>query len=314
MSNTSADQPPLARDVTVCIPAYGVCPHLQTVISALNKQTALPAAIVVAHSGEGNPAETLLSRQIPLQVVHSDQRWFAGKARNRAAGQAVTDWLVFLDADVRPVPAWLDRLLQAVPAYGARSIIGGSIGVAEAGGYWGMALWLAEFSSHHSYVPSAKRHAIGSFTTLVARDFFQEVGGYPEAYQTSQDVAFASKVRAHGGAVVYHQGPLVEHFNVAGFTHFLQHSKVLGKGGAAVRRAYDLPGSSAARFPPLAFGLGLLRLIKVTGRVVVYGKGIRTLALILAPGVLIHIAIWSWCFFLTAWSLRRNRDWADLGH
>lgn len=288
---------PLSSDVTVCIPAYGPCPYLPTVIAALNAQTAPPASIVIGHSGEGDPSGRLESPTVPLAVLHSDERWCAGEARNRAAAQATTPWLAFMDADVHPAPDWLEQLLRAVPIYGDRGLIGGSIGYAETGGYWGMALWMSEFSSHHPYVPSARRHAIGSFTTLVRRELFDRVGGYPVKLYPAEDVAFAQLIREHGGDAVYHQGPLVAHYNISGFAHFARHARRLAESSATVRRQFDLPGSLAVRMPLLAFPMGLARFAMIYGRVLLYGAGFRARALALAPGVIVFLALFSFHFF-----------------
>jgi GT2 family glycosyltransferase len=305
---------PRSSEVTICIPAYGPSAHLGDVVAALDGQTARPAMIVICHSGAGDPARPLTRTSgVPVVALHVDERLYAGEARNRAAQEATTPWIAFLDSDVLPAPDWLERLLAAVAVYGDRGLIGGSIGFARSGGYWGMSLWMSEFSSHHPYVPSERRHAIGGFTTLVRRDLFQKVGGYPPNLYPAEDVAFCHLIREAGGSVVYHQGPLVAHFNIPGFAHFARHTRLLAEASAEVRSRFKLPGSLAATVPLLSFPMGLARLLKIWGRVARHGSGYRRMALIHAPGVVVFTAIHSYHHYRASRRLAKDRKPVGVG-
>ena len=72
--------------MTVCIATFG-----DSAWSALAKRTALPSA----------------QMQAPVVMVHGES---LAQARNAAAAEADTEWLVFLDADDQLAPGYVDGL------------------------------------------------------------------------------------------------------------------------------------------------------------------------------------------------------------
>ena len=278
--------------VSVGIPAYGPCPHLGRVVDRLLAQTVPPLEIVVVHSGPGDPTAALAAKDRRVRVLHRDRRLFAGAARNIAADQSRGTRLAFIDADVVPVDTWLENLLKAVQARPGSYVVG-SVGYAQSGGYWGLALWTIEFAGVHPYLPSRETQAIASCTMLVPAAALARVGGFPSGLAAAEDTVLGAKLRAAGFTPWFQADARVDHLNLAGFRHFAAHLYRLGRHSALARRAVPLRGRLAARFWPLAAVLFLSKFIDTYGRALRRGHGHRWLFVALAPGVLLGLVIWN---------------------
>lgn len=89
--------------ISVVIPTYNEEKYIGLLLRDLNAQTALPKKIIVADCFSEdktlNVAKTFKSR-IPVEILQSNIR-SAGGARNVGARAAETDYLLFIDADIR---------------------------------------------------------------------------------------------------------------------------------------------------------------------------------------------------------------------
>ena len=296
---------PMCRDtdtISVLIPAYNACPVLTMGIDLLLTQTVEPREVIVVHSGSHDPTRVLAGRDPRIRVIHTDERLFAGAARNVAAAHATGRWLAFMDADVMPARDWLESMLQAVQL-DANRLVGGAIGYAESGGYWGLALWTTEFGAFHPLLPDREAKGLASANMMVSAEAFAQVGGFPSRFARGEDTLFGASLRARGATLWFCAAARVNHVNVAGFRHFAEHLFRLGQMSALCRRAMPLPGSSAVRFWPLAFGLFASKFAMIAYVVLRWGRGLRLRFCGLAPGVLLGVAVWN-AGFLTG--LRRT--------
>ncbi|MCZ6773647.1 MAG: glycosyltransferase family A protein, partial [Proteobacteria bacterium] len=146
----------MTSDISVVIPAYGQCPHLSDAIDAILSQSIQPTEIIVVHSGSFDPTCALTAKSDLIWVIHSDRRLLAGAARNLGAQRARGRWFAFLDADVKPTRTWLERLIEAAGDRDDRLLVG-SIGYEISGGYWGLCLWVTEFSAIHPGLPDGEK-------------------------------------------------------------------------------------------------------------------------------------------------------------
>jgi len=279
-------------DVSVIIPAYGDCPHLEVVVDSLLDQIVKPGEIIIVHSGPANPASGLESRDARIKVCHFPKRLYAAAARNHGLEKANGRWAAFLDADVRPVRGWLADLLKTM-AQGPRRFVIGSIGFAETGGYWGLCLWSIEFSQYHPDLPQRTIKGGASANLLAAMEDLQSAGGFPEWMAASEDALLCASLHRIGLISWFCPGARVDHFNISGFHHFRRHLISYGMWSAISRKIMPLKGRITIRIWPLAFFLWLLRFSIICGRALAGGAGNRMRFLVLLPGIFFGLLIWN---------------------
>ncbi|HYD25024.1 MAG TPA: glycosyltransferase [Croceibacterium sp.] len=279
-------QPSLA----VIVPAHGPSPHLAAVLHALLAGDDRPDRIIVSHSGSHDPREWL-ARDFPqVCALHSTERLFAGAARNRGAAHAQAEVLAFCDNDTVPERDWVARIRRRF-AEGETGFLVGSVGVAESGGYWGMATWLCEFSEQAPWRPAGEQLGGASCNMAVRAADFAKVGGFPEDFRAGQDTMLFFRLRDAGLTQWFDPGLVVRHYNLAGFRRFVRHLSNQGRHFAKVRLSAPLPGSVAVRFWPLAPLLGVAKAARIVGRIV-HARRFGTLAGRL-PGVAIGMIAWA---------------------
>jgi glycosyltransferase involved in cell wall biosynthesis len=275
---------------------FGAAPFLPALIDRLDCQTVGPQEILVIHTGAHDPTRLIAAAHPRLLIIHQEDRLFAGEARNRGLAEASGRWVAFLDSDVLPEPDWLENMHAAL-CQNPNCIVAGSVGVARAGGYWGLSLWAIEFSSVHPYLPDRAMAGGCSANLAAARETLLSVGGYPETVKTSEDVTLTARCRAAGLTNRFCSGAVVGHHNIPGLGHMVSHLASLGLWSAAARRREALPGSFVIRLWPLAGFLWIYRLALVYGRVLRWGKGYRAAFLIRLPAIVLAAFVWN-CGFL----------------
>ena len=233
--------------ISVLIPAYNECPGLVTGVDLILAQTVKPLEIIIVHSGSHDPSRALAGRVPRVRVIHRDERLFAGAARNVASDHARGEWLAFIDADVLPAADWLENLSAAMRRDPNR-LIGGSVGYAATGGYWGLSLWTIELSGVHPFLPDCQTQGLGSGNMMISAAAFSRVGGFPSQFPAAEETILGAKLRAVGVPTWFCAAARVDHVNIGGVPHFARHLFRLGRLSAIARRAAPLGGRVAVKF------------------------------------------------------------------
>lgn len=278
------------RSIAVVIPAYGPSPHLRAVLEGVRAQSRKPDAIYVSHSGSHDPSEWI-AREFPeVRALHSQERLYAGAARNRAARMAETDILAFTDCDTVPNPDWLEHAEQTLEKHPDGFVVG-SVGVANTGGYWGMTTWLCEFSEQAPWRPAGVQTGGASCNMAVWAAHLREVDYFPEGFRAGQDTMLLYRLRNSGHEQRFVSKMSVGHFNIAGFGHMSKHLLNQGRHFAKVRLSADLPGRNAVRFWPMAPLLGVAKGARVFARML--GNSQIGKTLYYGPGIVVGLTIWT---------------------
>jgi GT2 family glycosyltransferase len=281
--------------ITVIVPVYGEGPHLEEVVASLDRQLGDKSRIVISHSGAGDPTSRFANNP-KVTVLHSEDRLFAGAARNRGMALADTDWVAFIDEDAVPAPGWSAALRQAIAEDDADCIIG-AIDYEVSGGYWGVALWFVEFGSVHPYMPKRELTGGPSANMAVRRELFAQGGGFPEDWRSSEELVAQARMIAAGKRMIFEPTLVVFHFNQSGAGRVLGHLFLYGRFGARLRRAFPfLPGARAVRHPFLSMGLWLARLGQMTRRIAVARKAPKLQFLLHLPAIIVCLVTWNLSF------------------
>lgn len=105
-------------DISVIVTSYNRPDALHLVLSALAQQTQLPSEVIVADDGSTEATRQLITQlktqlNYPLKHIWQiDAGFQAAKIRNKAALQAGSPYLIFLDGDCVPFPDFITRHRQ----------------------------------------------------------------------------------------------------------------------------------------------------------------------------------------------------------
>lgn len=276
--------------IAIIIPAYGPTPHLRAVLDGIRIQSKRPDAVYVSHSGSHDPSDWISHEYPEVRALHSEERLYAGAARNRAVRLSDEELLAFTDCDTVPDVNWLKHALTTLENNPDGFAVG-SVAVARSGGYWGMTTWLCEFSEQAPWRPEGVQAGGASCNMVVRASHLQAVGYFPEGFRAGQDTMLFFRLRESGLKQRFVPEMSVGHFNIPGFRHMARHLLNQGRHFAKVRLSADLPGKTAVRFWPIAPLLGVAKAYRVFMRML--GNFQIGKAIYYAPGLLVGLTIWT---------------------
>jgi GT2 family glycosyltransferase len=123
-SDSPAHSVPSNSSVSVIVVTWNGRHHLETCLPALIGQTLLPDEVIVVDNGsDDGTAEWLKDEHVGVKLVALQQnRGFAGG--NLAGLEAASgEYIVLLNNDTRPEPAWLERLVRCAQAHPGTGMI-----------------------------------------------------------------------------------------------------------------------------------------------------------------------------------------------
>ncbi|HSJ16582.1 MAG TPA: glycosyltransferase [Solirubrobacterales bacterium] len=259
---TPPDRPP----VSVVVPFIG---DRGAVISlAANLERLNPCLgdelIVADNTREGMPGGVLLPSSV--QVVRAARERSAYHARNTGARAARNQWILFIDADCRPVPHLLAAYFDPPPPNGCGALAGAVVGAG------GQSALIARYARARGFLNMAGgtvgpgwRIAVGG-NVLVRRAAFESVGGFVEGIRSGGDVDLSRRLIAARWTIEERRAALVEHRHRDRLVPFLATIARYAAGSRWLNRRY--PGHSP-RWPltrQLALSARDAALLSVRGR------------------------------------------------
>jgi GT2 family glycosyltransferase len=183
-----------------------------------------PFEVIVVLNGAGDSVRSAVFGQVEgATVIESPvNRGFAGGC-NLAAIQAHGEFLVFLNDDARPEPAWLDSLIASARVHPDAGAIASRVhdpdgSLQEAGARIladavGMAIGLGAEVLPIELSEARPVDFGGAEALLVRRELFEELGGFDQAYDPAyfEDVDLCLRLRAAGWNIVYEPSAVVIH-------------------------------------------------------------------------------------------------------
>lgn len=187
------------------------CPLIDRALAALRDQGAPGPGVEVLVVGRDAPGK--VPRDGTLRFLETAERLNPAAARNRAVAEARGEILLFLDADCRPLPGWLERLSAALER---SPIAGGAVTfptAPEATSVWALADNIASFHELLTDRPEEGRtlRPLGSLSLAVRREAWEQVGPFDETLPTSEDHDWVLRARAAGLATAFAPAAVVEH-------------------------------------------------------------------------------------------------------
>ncbi len=254
-----------SRLVSVIIPvrneAAGIGGLVREVIAQAPTGVAVEVIVVDDGSTDGT---TEVAKAAGARVVTLDNGGNPAIGRNRGALLAAGDPLVFLDADCRPAPGWLARLLASHDAGAA--VVGGALDLPPGLSPMARCDYYCGWYHVHSRRPGGEvpNHPPGNLSVR-RREFVRSPGfseQQPVAY-AHEELAWQAEVRRRGGRIQFEPAAIVYHYNRPGFRNLLRrnyrwgYSAIESKaptGAARLAWVYRYPALLVAASLPLALG------------------------------------------------------------
>lgn len=191
--------------ISVVVPVLNEEDSIRVLLDSLLAQTRVPDEIVVADGGSTDRTpqiiETYIARGLALRFIQ-EQGALPGRGRNIAAAHATSEWLAFIDAGIRPAPDWLEALAARVEREPeADAVYGAWQPVADS--------FFKECAAI-AYVPPPSIEVDGRWmrprfiaSSLLRREIWRKVGGFPEHLRSAEDLLFMNEVERAGARIAY---------------------------------------------------------------------------------------------------------------
>jgi len=160
------------------------------------------------------PAVTAAPTSGFFRVVRAYERQSSYYARNRGAQGARGTWLLFLDADVHPVPDLIDRYLSIQPANRAGFLVGSVLDVRALGRK--RESFASRYSRLRRLIDQANTLQMGrpyakTANCVVRRVAFEEVGGFAGGVRSGGDADLCFRLQSAGWSFELRSDAVVEH-------------------------------------------------------------------------------------------------------
>ncbi len=236
--------------VDVVVPFRGDDAALAAAAAALARLTLGPDDTLRIADNRRAARAARAGRAGPAEIVAAGGPPSSYSARNRAAGAGNRPWILFLDADVLPVPDLLERYFDPPPGERAAVLAGGiddqpaAPGAPAALRYAALRGAMAqERSLEHGERAFAK-----TANCLVRREAFAAAGGFAEGIRSGGDADLCWRLAAAGWALEPRPSARVTHRNRATVPAMLGQLARHGAGAAWLGRRH--PGALPRRSLP----------------------------------------------------------------
>lgn len=190
--------------VSVVVPVRDEEDSIRELLDGLLNQTRLPDEIIITDGGSVDSTSQIIQEYIdngaPIRLIRAGAA-LPGRGRNLGAAQASCEWIGFTDAGIRPARDWLEALVKRAEQDETIDMVYGS---------WAPVTdtFFKECAAIAYVPPPTKRDGILSrprsiASTLLRREAWQAVKGFPEALRSGEDLIFMDRVEGAGFRFVY---------------------------------------------------------------------------------------------------------------
>jgi len=203
-------------EVSVVMPFAGSPAAARAAASALRSLRTRPGdeLILVDNSGTVETADDPVAGDLVadrLAVVRATAERSPAHARNAGAARASAGWILFLDADCRPVPDLLDAYFLGPVPEDVGALVGEVVAAAEAqtlAGRYGAA---RGFLSQRTHLEHPFRPRAAAANLMVRRSAFRQVGGFFEGLRAAEDTDLSWRLIQAGWRLEHRPRARVEH-------------------------------------------------------------------------------------------------------
>src|SRR5215216_1813747 len=190
--------------VSVVVPVRDEEHSIRELLDSLLTQTRPPDEIVITDGGSADATPQIIEEYIrkgaPVRLIRAGAA-LPGRGRNLGAAQASHEWLGFTDAGIRLASNWLEVLTARAEADDSIDVVYGA--------WQPVTNTFFKQCAAIAYVPPPASHN-GIVTrprfiasTLLRREAWQAVNGFPEDLRSAEDLVFMDRVENAGYRFVF---------------------------------------------------------------------------------------------------------------
>ena len=202
--------------ISVVIPAYNAAAHLGAALASVEAQLQAPAEVIVVDDGSVDATAAIAAKAGACVIRQANAGVSA--ARNAGVRLAQSEWIAFLDADDRWLPAFTQRASAAARHCPSVAAIFTDYALDDPDAP--CASWFAADRSYRDLrgrriVPGIRSFAgsdlalalvhsrsfISTSALIVRRDAFTSCGGFDESLRRAEDLELLLRLFAHAPAV-----------------------------------------------------------------------------------------------------------------
>lgn len=200
-----ASAPPTSdMKVSVIVPVRDEEETIRELLDGLLDQTRRPDEIIITDGGSLDATTQIIEEYIakgaPVRLIRAGVA-LPGRGRNLGAAEAHFEWLGFTDAGIRPARDWLETLVRRAETDRTVDVVYGSwVPVTDT--------FFKECAAIAYVPPPSNRDGILTrprfiASTLLRREAWQAVKGFPEHLRSAEDLVFMDRVESAGFRFVH---------------------------------------------------------------------------------------------------------------
>lgn len=185
--------------IAVVIPCYNEEKYIGMLLDDITKQEVKPESVFVVdcRSEDKTVQEaTKFSKRLPLKILTSQHR-SAAAARNVGADAAKTDYLMFLDADVRIKPNFLsivqDKAISKRVDFVTPRLATNGHHPFDHIMVWCINFWVFIYRMKISHKPSG----VAGGAMLISKKAHEDIGGYNPKLREFDDIDYIHRMQIH---------------------------------------------------------------------------------------------------------------------
>jgi len=285
--------------VSVIIPCWNSEGTIRRCLDALlHQRTSIPYDITVVDSST-DQTPFIVAEEFPsVNLIHLQQRTFAGAARNIGTRSTRSTYCVMIDSDCIADPDLIEKAISrhSEDNYAA---VAGSLVNGTPDSLSGLIGYLIEFKD---FMPSAPmRLEKGSPTANITyrREVLERYGGFDDDMWLTEDLLFNWKLHSGGERLLFDPAIKVTHLNRTGWTRVLSYQISLGRTSVTARKRGDGLGlpDLPLRYPILIALLPFVRLVHAGRWLAAYDTKMFLVFLVAWPMYLLAAGFWSFGMF-----------------
>jgi len=225
-----------APTATIVVPTFARPALLRRCLDGITRLEAATFSfeVVVVDDGGPEPLDALVAAyrdRLDLRLIRQSR---AGPAAARNAGVAVARgrYLVFIDDDCAPAPAWLAEFVRELMR-DDRRLLGGRVENALIDNLYSTASeHIAQFVYEYNRTGTALEPFFTANNIALSAQLFRAIGGFTTSIPsaTAEDKEFCDRSRAHGLALSPVPSAVVYHAHDLTFSQFLRQHFNYGRG------------------------------------------------------------------------------------
>ncbi len=285
--------------VSIVIPSYNSEKWIARCLSSLVQQeTTIPYEIIVVDSSKDSTPE-IVTKQFPsVRLVKLDKQTYPGAGRNIGVEKAKGNILAFIDSDCVAHPGWLEAALKGIKK--GYNIVGGSVKNANPQTLISIADHILTFNEFLPGMPQREVCFMPTCNFICKKEVFKEIGGFPPDLLAGEDTIFNYKAAKHY-KLFFDPEIQIAHHNRERFKKFFGHHYTFGKHSALLRKKVKLPGSIFAKYPFLSLLVPLVRLTRISLRMMRWNRKELFRFIITFPLIVAGVSVWSFGFIKSSY-------------